>query len=114
MPNSHERVRAKTEAIFREIAGDRAIRVDGSKSPEDVKDLVASALQRKYGEERARDLAFHVLDWNGDAAFLVALLLFPERFQEDEVEAGITGFLVHAPNHVPHALRIAAERDAEE
>jgi hypothetical protein len=55
-----------------------------------------------------------MLDWNGEAAFIVALLLYPERFSSDEIEAGITGFLIHAPNHIPAALKIAADRNTEE
>jgi hypothetical protein len=114
MPNSHERVRTKTKVIFTEIAGDRAARLDPSNALEDMKSLVATALQRNFGIERARELAFHMLDWNGEAAFIVALLLYPERFSSDEIEAGITGFLIHAPNHIPAALKIAADRNTEE
>ncbi len=113
MPNSHERVRAKTKAIFTEIAGDRAARIDPSNALEDMKSLVATALQRDFGPERAGELAFHMLDWNGEAAFIVALLLYPERFSSDEIEAGINGFLIHARNHIPAALKIAADRGDE-
>ena len=56
--------------------------------------------------ERAYDLAFHLSDWRADAAFLVALSLAPERFTPAEVEAGLTAFLIHAPNHVAAAAKL--------
>ncbi|MDB5320351.1 MAG: hypothetical protein JWN40_1982 [Phycisphaerales bacterium] len=112
MPNSAERVTAKTQAIFAELVQDRAFSLQGF--PQGIYSVVASALQKRYGEERARQLAFHMIDWNEDAAFIVALLLYPERFSKDEVCAGIEGFLIHAPNHITAASTIAAERDGEE
>ncbi|MGH2548563.1 MAG: hypothetical protein ACRDHN_04190 [Thermomicrobiales bacterium] len=50
-----------------------------------------------------RDIAFHLTDWAADAAFLVALHLFPERFTAEEIADGIESFLIHAPNHVAAA-----------
>jgi hypothetical protein len=42
-----------------------------------------------------------------DAAFLLALHLRPEAFTQEEIDDGITNFLVHAPNHVAAAAKIA-------
>ena len=61
--------------------------------------VLASALAEQYGE-KARDIAFHMCDWNSDAAFVVAAHLFPERFTPEELAAGVGLFLVHAPNHI--------------
>lgn len=58
-----------------------------------------SALAKQYGE-KARDIGFHMADWNWDAAFVVAVHLFPERFTPDEIAAGVGLFLAHAPNHI--------------
>lgn len=44
-------------------------------------------------------------DWNYDAAFITALLLFPERFSPEEIGEGIRAFLVHAPNHLAAAAK---------
>lgn len=70
---------------------------------------MADALTPQFGSERAREIAFHLLDWNSDAAFIVALLLFPERFTKLEIAAGIDTFLIHAPNHIPLAQKLAAD-----
>ena len=45
-------------------------------------------------------MAFHLSDWAEDAAFLVAVHLYPERFSPEEIEEGVMGFLVHVPAHV--------------
>lgn len=63
-------------------------------------DAIAAALSEQYGTTKAADIAFHMADWNSDAAFVTALHLFPERFTAAEIEAGISLFLTHAPNHI--------------
>jgi hypothetical protein len=60
---------------------------------------MARALVANYGD-KALDIAFHMADWNSNAAFVVAVHLFPERFTPEEIEAGIGMFLTHAPNHI--------------
>jgi hypothetical protein len=87
------------DAIFAELVGTRAKRLDGSVIAEPAMSTVASALTAQYGE-KAREVAFHMTDWNSDAAFVVALHLFPERFTAEEIAAGVGMFLVHAPNHI--------------
>jgi hypothetical protein len=56
--------------------------------------------------QRAYDLAFHLSDWRADAAFLLALHLAPDRVTREEVQEGVTQFLVHAPNHVAAAAKL--------
>ena len=68
-------------------------------------DAIEAALtsDRESGDsiaENAPEIAFHLSDWNWDAAFIVCLHLFPERFTAAEINAGIGLFLVHAPNHI--------------
>lgn len=58
------------------------------------------------GAEDAAKLGMHMSDWIGDAAFLFALHLFPDRFSDDEVRDGIGKFLGHAPNHIRAACGI--------
>ncbi len=59
-----------------------------------------------FSLEQAYDIGFHLTDWNSDAAFLVALILFPERFDAEEIAEGVEGFLIHAPNHVAAAAKL--------
>jgi hypothetical protein len=101
--------RAKALAIFRELVSERASRLSASHYNHDAAATMARALSpapddRSSPEDCiARDIAFHLTDWASDAAFIVALQLFPERFTAAEIESGVEGFLIHAPNHVAAA-----------
>ena len=86
-------------AIFAELVGDRARRLDGGVIAEPARTVISSALAPQYGG-MAEKVAFHMTDWNGDAAFVVAVHLFPERFTPEEIAEGIGLFLTHAPNHI--------------
>ncbi|MFT3880127.1 MAG: hypothetical protein QM703_10765 [Gemmatales bacterium] len=99
MSKAIETVNSKVAAIFTELVGDRVERLNGSRIAEPAMSTIESALEEQYGK-KAHDIAFHMADWNSDAAFVVAVHLFPERFTPEEIEAGIGMFLVHAPNHI--------------
>jgi hypothetical protein len=102
-------VQDKVLAIFRELAPDRAERLAVDRPAVETIDAMAEALRHDYPQAVARDIAFHLADWNWDAAFLVALHLFQERFSVDEVRAGVELLLVHAPNHLVAAAKLAGE-----
>jgi hypothetical protein len=44
-------------------------------------------------------------DWMPDAARLIALNLYPEKFTDEEIEEMIGRFMCHAPEHVVAAAR---------
>jgi hypothetical protein len=67
---------------------------------------IAAAFAEDYGDVIAADVGFHMADWNSDAAFIVAIHLFPERFTKEEIAAGVGMFLTHAPNHIRAACKI--------
>ena len=93
-------------AIFRDLVSNRVDRLRGDKDNTVTRDVLAEALKEKYGEEIARDIAFHLADWNSDATFIVAMHLFPERFTPDQIRDGVERFLIHAPNHVAAAAKL--------
>ncbi len=97
--------REKAAVLFKELIGEKAARLDGSHYNGDSAKVIAEALA-SFGEERAKDIAFHLTDWASDAAFIVALQLFPERFSTEEIEDGVRDFLIHAPNHVAAAAAL--------
>jgi hypothetical protein len=105
----HVSVDRKVLAIFAELVGDRARRLDGSVPATPAMDAIAAALAGEYGPQKAHEIGFHMADWNSDAAFIVALHLFPERFTREEIEAGLGLFLVHAPNHIREACRLTGQ-----
>lgn len=103
----HDQVRRKVQGIFEAVAGDRATRlVETLRADAEVRRAIAASLADDCGPERAGDIAFHLVDWNADAAFLVALLLFPDRFDKDEIAVGLGTFLVHVPNHAAAAAKL--------
>lgn len=96
----------KVSDIFKELAGGRAANLYPTHFPYEVRDAIRRALASELDEQTAGSLALHLVDWNSEAAFLVALLLFPERFTPDEIREGVAGFLIHAPNHVAAAAQL--------
>src|SRR5258708_27849338 len=102
--------RDKVASIFREMAGDKAKRLDASLYLADVNSRITAAIARSEGEAdmlTADQIGFHLVDWQADAAFIVALALYPERFTAEEVREGVDAFLVHAPSHAVEAARLA-------
>ncbi len=102
----------KALQIFRELVGDRASKLDGSHYPADINSRITQALNAdaKDSSEAAilrRDgIGFHLVDWQHEAAFLVALILFPERFTDEEIRDGVESVLLHAPAHILEAARL--------
>ncbi|HUE70952.1 MAG TPA: hypothetical protein VMP01_08685 [Pirellulaceae bacterium] len=105
MRDSIDSVCEKVSNLFTELVGDRASRL-GPKLSTPAMDAMTAALADEYGWEKAGDVALHMLDWNWDAAFIVALHLFPERFTAEEIQSGLGLFLCHAPNHIREACRL--------
>ena len=93
-------------AIFREIVGERAVQLAATTAIPDAQAIITKALRGKHGEEIAHDIAFHLTDWQSDAAFIVAMLLFPERFTRAQIREGVLSFAIHAPNHVAAAAKL--------
>ena len=107
MPNTHDKLDDKVQAIFSELAGaDRAKWLRGD-VPSRVMDQIAQAISSEHQPDVAGEIRFHLCDWQSDAAFLVALHLFPERFTSEEIDDGVRSLLLHVPAHVIAAARLA-------
>ena len=91
-------------AIFRELVGERASQL--SVAIPDAQPIIRKALLTEHPEEIAHDIAFHLTDWHSDAAFIVAMLLFPERFTRAQIRDGVQQFAIHAPNHTAAAAKL--------
>ncbi|MEO0476228.1 MAG: hypothetical protein AAF085_09730 [Planctomycetota bacterium] len=104
MTDTHDSVLQKVKAIFTELAGEQANHLFVAIPPatKEIKEAISIESDKKT----ASDIAFHMSDWTADAAILLAIHLFPERFSNEEIEAGIGLFLVHAPNHVAAAAKL--------
>jgi hypothetical protein len=107
MPDdAHEAVCKKVEAIFAELVGERGLSLQGHSNQAAVRNAIAMAYSSDKTAEIAREIAFHMTDWSYDAAFVVALHLFPERFAPEEIEAGIGMLCAHVPAHIIAAARL--------
>jgi len=102
---TEETFRTTVRALFRERFGAEADRLDAA--IDGRLQATITAAYPELGAERADDVAFHLADWRADAAFLLALALAPERFTAEEVRTGLDAFLIHAPNHVVAAAKLA-------
>ena len=98
---------SKVLAIFRKLAGDRADRLIGSRPATEAMDRIRAGLADDFKDKVAAEIAFHLADWNSDAAFLVAVHLFPERFTDAEISQRVLALLLHAPNHLAAAAKLA-------
>ena len=107
MADAQRDIDAKVLSVFREMVGDRAGRLEGPDSASDVKKSIADAIAADHAAESASGIGFHLSDWGLDAAFLVALRLFPERLSGEEIKAGVTNLIIHAPNHLAAAAKLA-------
>jgi hypothetical protein len=100
----------KVLQIFRELAGEKAARLSTTHFPADVNSRITAAISDSESKDdvlAADHIGFHLVDWHADAAFIVALSLFPERFTDEEVRDGVDSFLTHAPAHVVAAARLS-------
>ena len=93
--------------IFMELAPERAGNLAGNRNDDEFINAVASVYEGERNVETAYDIGFHLSDWNADAAFIVALHLFPERFTPQQIADGVEQFVIHAPNHIVAAAKLA-------
>src|SRR4051812_44002617 len=71
-----------------------------------ARERIVSVLEAEFGKTKAEEISFHLADWNGDAAFMVALILYPERFTDEEVRWGIELLSIHLPAHAMAAATL--------
>lgn len=105
--DAHDSVRAKAAQILIDAFGERAALFKGGIPARAANDRLGAALAEDLDPLLADQVAFHLVDWETDAAFLVAFMLFPERFTADELQAAVNMFLIHVPAHVQAAARLA-------
>ncbi len=94
----------KTHEIFA-FAGERRKNISPTRSAQEVIATIEEAIRSEYGDN-ARDIAFNLSDWSSDAAFIVAVHLFPERFTAEEIREGVLALIIHAPNHLAAAAAL--------
>ena len=94
----------KAYGILRELTGKRGPFLHHKDL--DTRITNAFAQDSESIEENDGTIGFHMLDWQRDAATLVAMYRFSERFTDEEIRVGVTQFLIHAPYHLVRAASI--------
>ncbi len=109
MTDAHDSFQKKVDDIFRELAGAERAKWLEPGVPSRCMEQIARAVSSEsgYAEQVGRDIGFNLADWQADAAFLVALHLFPERFTDEEIDEAVRSLLLHVPAHVIAAARLA-------
>jgi len=109
MSDAHDSLQKKVDTIFRELAGGEPAKwlEPGVPSRCTLQIATAVSCESGYPDAVAQSIGFNVSDWQADAAFLVALHLFPERFTDAEIDEGVRSLLIHVPAHVIAAARLA-------
>ncbi len=102
MPDINE----KAVVIFRELVGERAVRVSSSRLATETMDRILEVLAPRFGVETANLIGCHIGECVGDAAFLVALQLFPERFTNDEIDDWLGCMMIDSPDHMAAAAKL--------
>jgi hypothetical protein len=105
MSSIHDEMARKVLEIFSLLPGAALQRIDPRRGFDHV--FLDRALVPEFGSKRATEIAFHLTDWGFEAAFLVAVALFPERFTPEEIAAGAVGMLIHVPGHTAAAAKLA-------
>ena len=63
---------------------------------------------RNYGsDETCRDIVFHMTDWLSDLERWVAFCQNPEAVGDEDVVQRLIAFLLHVPNHLAAASKLA-------
>lgn len=94
-------MRDKVQQIFQDLVGDKAERLLADTYLADVNSIVTAALAAENPQWTNEDLiekdgiGQNLIDWQSDAAFIVALSLYPERFTQEEIQEGVRALLLH-------------------
>lgn len=57
--------------------------------------------------EAAKDIGFHMTDWDHNVDDLISLYENPENFTNDQIVEIVLRFLAHVPNHVAAAKKLS-------
>jgi hypothetical protein len=77
------------------------------KNTEKLKERITQAFASLIGEQEvAREIAFHMTDWDHNVDDLVRLYGRPESFNDEEIRSIVLQFLAHVPNHVAAAKKL--------
>lgn len=74
--------------------------VDMKRHTQLVKRLEEVFAKEGLSDEKAHEVAFHMLDWSGELEDLYDLYKNMEKKSDSEIDKIIVDFLIHVPQHV--------------
>ena len=78
-----------------------------NENTERVKERIVVALtEAEFPPETARDIAFHITDWDHNLEDLIRVYDMNQEIDNDRVLDIVIEFLVHVPNHVAAAKKL--------
>ena len=106
--------RETVTAIFTELTGPRAIQLSASKMAGGIMSTITDALCEKPATEQEwlfkDQISFNLSDWIADAAFLVALHLYPERFTPEQIRDGVDLLMCDMPDHISNLVQLHGKK----
>jgi hypothetical protein len=77
------------------------------KNTQDLSARITDAFAVSMGSrDAAKDIGFHMTDWDGDVDELIKLYENPDGFTDDQIVDIVLRFLAHVPNHVAAAKKL--------
>lgn len=67
----------------------------------------AYAAEFELSPEICRDIAFHMTDWLDDFEELAQVFDVSKEMSEEQIQKIVSGFLIHASNHIAAAKKLA-------
>ncbi len=101
----------KVIEIFRELVGDNAENLSGSFFPAYANTKITNALLKENPDLEDNEIVevdsigMDLVCWQRDAAFIVALVLFPDKFTDEDIQDEVASLLIHMPDHIKNALK---------
>ena len=102
-------VSEKVLSIFQKIAGNRSRALRSDHYPAQTNSQITVALEKAaadFDSAKLDEIGFHLVNNNSGAAFIVALLLYPEEFTDEEIKDGVENFMLDTAKHSAKACRI--------
>lgn len=76
--------------------------------------IAAAFTEKGVEEKKAKDIGFHMTDWLDDLESLYNLFESIDERSNEEIRKLVTAFLLHAPNHINAATKLAGHAPIED
>ncbi|HUI92567.1 MAG TPA: hypothetical protein VLX68_10005 [Chitinivibrionales bacterium] len=106
LKKKHKDLRLKVFNLYKDAVGERADSIKNAQIPEKLRKTITNVLRTELDKKIADRISFHLLDWTDDAAFIMALILWPDKFTKQEISDGIYCFMPHVPDHLAAAAKL--------